>query len=178
MFDLMYARSASLLLLLLLFSGAAFSQAGFLFVKKGANKKRSYTEGDRIHLLLNSGQEYRGVITLLRNDTIFINGKAVPRLEVKALILNEAKKKKFPADTKTMLAITGGVALTTVGLSLNDLNKPKDAFIAAAVIGYAPLLLKHFGGRFLYSIKRKKFKIGKKYRLQVLDFHLPRNRAF
>ena len=139
---------------------------------------RTYTEGDRIHLILHDGSTYRGIITLLINDTIYVNGKPVPRMAVDAVVLNEATKKKFPADAKTMLAITGGVALTTVGLSLNDLNKPKDALIAAATIGYAPLLLKHFGGRLLYALKRKKFRIGKKYRLQVLDFHLPRQRAF
>ncbi len=99
-------------------------------------------------------------------------------MSVKAVILDEAKKKKFPADAKTLLAITGGVALTSVGLSLNNLNKPKDAIIAAATIGYAPLLLKHFGGRFFYMLHRKKFRMGKKYRLQVLDFHMPRHRPF
>jgi hypothetical protein len=174
----MFSRSTCLLVLLLLFSSAAFSQTGFLFVKKGANKKRSYTEGDRIHLLLHNGEHRRGIITLLMNDTIYVNGKAVPRMDVSAVVLNEAKKKKFPADAKTLLAITGGVALTSVGLSLNKMNKPKDAIIAAATIGYAPLLLKHFGGRFLYFLQRKKFRIGKKYRLQVLDLHLPRRRAF
>jgi hypothetical protein len=77
-----------------------------------------------------------------------------------------------------MLAIGGGVALTTIGLSLNDANEPVTALIAASVIGYGPLLLKHFGGRLLYTLYRKKFKMGKKFRLQVFDLYVPNRRPF
>ncbi len=149
-----------------------------MFIKKGIHKKRTYSEGDRIHFKLQNGQEKKGIITLLRNDTIYINGTPIPRLQVSAVILNEKKKKPFPADFKTMLAIGGGVALTTIGLSLNDANEPATALIAAAVIGYGPLLLKHFGGRLLYTLYRKKFRIGKKFRLQVFDLYVPPKRAF
>ena len=115
---------------------------------------------------------------MLRNDTIYINGIPVPWLQVSAVILNEKKKKPFPADAKTVLAIGGGVVLTTIGLSLNDANEPAIALIAAAVIGYGPLFLKHFGGRLLYTLYRKKFRIGKKFRLQVFDLYVPPQRAF
>jgi hypothetical protein len=115
---------------------------------------------------------------LLRNDSIYINGLPIPHLQVSAVILKEKKKKPFPVDFKTMLAIGGGVALTTIGLSLNEANEPKTALIAAAVIGYGPLLLQHFGGRLLYTLYRKKFRIGKKFRLQVFDLYVPTKRAF
>ncbi len=156
----------------------SYQQPNYLFIKKGIHKKRTYSEGDRIHFKLQNGQEKKGIITLLRNDTIYINGTPIPRLQVSAVILNEKKKKPFPADAKTMLAIGGGVALTTIGLSINDANEPKTALIAAAVIGYGPLLLKHFGGRLLYTLYRKKFRIGKKFRLQVFDLYVPPKRAF
>ena len=167
-----------LLLVLLLSFFASNSQPNHLFIKKGIHKKRTYTEGDRIHFVLINGEEKKGVISLLRNDTIYINDIPVPRIQVAAVILNEKKKKPFPANVETMLAIGGGVALTTLGLSLNNANEPKDALIAAAVIGYGPILLKHFGGRLLYTLYRKKFKIGKRFRLQVFDLYVPPQRGF
>jgi hypothetical protein len=169
-------------LLLLLFSCFSFSslhsQTGYLFIKKNGKKKRTYTEGNRIQLQLHNGSDVKGLITLLRNDTIYINGKPVPRLQVSRVILNKKKKKPLPADGKTLLLITGGVVLTGVGLSLNDVETPEQAFITAAALGYGPLLVKHLFGRLIYALSRKQFRIGKKYRLQVLDFHIPRNRPF
>lgn len=154
------------------------AQTGYLFVKKGGIKKRIYNEGDRIHFKMLGGENKKGIIALLRNDTIFLNGSPIPRKEVAWLILDEAKKKPFPANLKTMLLISGGVVLTGTGLSLNNQAKPGEAFAAAAVIGYAPLLIKHFGGRLLYLLHRKKFKLGKKFRLQVFDFYLPAQKGF
>lgn len=167
-----------LLLTLLTLSLTAYQQPNHLFIKKGIHKKRTYSEGDRIHFILISGLEKRGTITLLRNDTIYINDFPVPRVQVAAVVLNEKKKKPFPANPETMLAIGGGVALTTIGLSLNDANEPKDALIAAAVIGYGPLLIKHLAGRFMYTMYRKKFRIGKRFRLQVFDLYVPPQRGF
>ena len=168
-----------LLLFFLLFASlTSYQQTNFLFIKQGGHKKRTYAEGDRIHFILQNGQDKKGLITLLRNDTIYINGIPIPRTQVAAVVLDEAHKKPFPADLKTMLAIGAGVGLVTLGLTLNDANEPKEALIAAAVIGYGPLLLKHFGGRFFYAIKRKKFKMGRKYHLQVFDMHVPLKRGF
>lgn len=165
-------------LLLLLFGLSAYGQTGYLFIKNGAKKKRSFSEGDMLHLKLHNGAIKKGVITLLRNDTIFLNGNPVPRKDVAVVFLNEVKKKPFPADKNMLLGITAGVGLTTVGLSLNDMNEPEKALLIAAVIGYGPLLAKHFLGRLIYTLYRKKFRIGRRYRLQVLDFHLPSRKAF
>jgi hypothetical protein len=167
-----------LLLFLLLTSLSSYQQANFLFVKKGVHKKKTYSEGDRIHIQLQNGQDKKGIITLLRNNTVYVNGEAIPQEQIAVIILDEVKKRKFPADVKTMLAIGGAVALTTIGLSLNDANEPGTALVAASVIGYGPILLKHFGGRLLYAIKRKKYRMGKKFRLQVFDMHIPPQRPF
>lgn len=167
-----------LFFLLLFFSVAATAQPNYLFIKKGVNKKKTYGEGDRIHLLLLNGEHKKGIITMLRDSTIYINGFPVPQQQIGAIIFDNVKKKPFPADLKTMLLIGGGVGLTTLGLSLNDQNKPSKALLSAAVIGYGPLLLKHFGGRFFYMLQRKKYKLGKKFRLQVFDLYVPNRRAF
>lgn len=135
-------------------------------------------EGERIHLRLQNGENKKGIITQLRGETIFINGEPIVKHSIAAVVVNYKTQKPFPADFKTMLLIGGGVGLTTIGLSLNDANPPKTALIAAATIGYAPILLKHFGSRLLNIVKRTKYQIGHKFRLQVFDLYLPRQRPF
>jgi hypothetical protein len=166
-----------LLILLILFSTSYIqAQTGFLFVKKGYKKKRTYTEGDRVILQVQQGTIYNGVITLLINDTIYINGLPIPRPEVSKVILINKKKKTFHLEPKDFLLITGGVALTTAGLTLSKQADFKEALTAGLVIGYSPLLINYIGSKI--SFKRKKFRIGKKYRLQVLDFHIVPKRGF
>jgi hypothetical protein len=160
------------IILFLLSSAISFSQQGFLFVKKGFKKKQVYTEGDAISVKLEDRSYRKGVITLLRNDTIFINGQPVYRPLVTEVLLKRKPKKHLP-DAKTMLLVGGGAAITTAGLTISKQAKFEDALVAGLVIGYGPLLVEHFGSRLIRSFIRKKFRIGKKFRLQVLDFHLP-----
>src|SRR6478609_1517359 len=132
-------RLRSLLLLIGLFASLfSFSQQGFLFVKKGFHKKRIYTEGDLIHLKLDDGSYRKGVITLLRNDTVFINGRPAYRPLIAEVILETKPKQPLP-DVKTMLLIGAGAALTTAGLTLSKQTDFKTAALASLVIGYGPL---------------------------------------
>jgi len=162
-------------ILFLLLSAFSFSQQGFLFVKKGFHKKRIYTEGDMIQVRLENGNYRNGMITLLRNDTIFINGQPVYRPLITEVLLKRKPNKPLP-DIKTLLLIGGGAALVTAGLTLSKQAKFEDALVAGLVIGYGPLLVKHFGSRLMRSFIRRKFRIGKKFHLQVLDFYLPQTR--
>lgn len=164
------------LLVVFIFSAVTVqAQTGYLFVKKGYKKKKTYGEGDRIMLQVKDGTIYKVLITLLQNDTIFINGRAVPRVDVRAVLLGR-KSKSFQVSSKDLLLIGGGVALTTAGLTLSRQAGFTEALTAGLVIGYGPLLLRYIGSKI--SLKRKKYTVGKKFRLQVLDFHLPRTRAF
>jgi hypothetical protein len=165
--------TAFIFLLFLLLSSASHSQAGYLFVKKGIKKKRIYMEGSSISFKLIDGTYVKGIITLLRNDTIFLNGRPIHKTAVKEVLLKKRPKKPFP-DTKTLLTIGAGAALTSAGLAISKQASTKDALIAGPVIGFAPLLLKHFGGRAIGAIPRKKFRIGKKFYLQILEFHIPK----
>jgi hypothetical protein len=165
-----------LFILLISFSASlTHAQTGFLFVKKGYKKKRTYTEGDRIILQIREGTIYAGVITLLLNDTIYINNIPVPGREVRKVILAN-KKKSFHLETKDFLLITAGVALATAGLTLSEQADFKEALTAGLAIGYSPILLRYLASKI--SFKRKKFKIGKKFRVQVLDFHIMPRRGF
>lgn len=150
---------------------------GYLYVKKGINKKRTYTEGDRIFLQLTNDTTITGLITLLKNDTIYLTGKPVPLSKIQAVLIPR-KRNRFPADAKTMLLIGAGSGLTAVGLTLNDNEEWDDALIAGFAIGYGGLLTKYLGNGIFNAIQRKKFRIGKRYRLLLIDFHIPRQRAF
>ena len=163
------------LLFLLFFTAVCQGQTGYLFIKKGAKKKKTYMEYDRITLRLHNDMIVHGMITRLANDTIFIAGTPVPRSHVKDVIIKTKGKKGMKVDAKTILLITGGVALTTAGLTLSEQASFNEALTAGLTIGYAPLLINYIGSKI--SLGRKKFHIGKKFRLQVLDFYLPK-RAF
>ena len=154
----------------------ACSQTGYLFVKKGSKKKRTYTEGENIYLRLQNDSLYYGLITRLMNDTIFVSGRPIPRKAVKEVIVSIKTKKAFHVPVKDLLLITGGVALVTAGLTISEQAEFEAALLTGVVIGYGPLLIGYLNSKI--SLKRKKFRIGKKFHLQVLDFYLPRKRAF
>ena len=164
------------ILLFLSLSLVSSSQTGYLFVKKGFRKKKTYTEGAALYLRLHDDGLRYGTITRLVNDTIYLNGRPVPRAAVKEVILAENKPKKFQVDAKTFLLITGGVALVTGGLTLSNQAEFNEALLAGAVIGYGPLAIGYLKSKI--SLKRRKYKIGRKFRLQVLDFYLPSKRGF
>ena len=151
------------------------AQTGYLFVKKGFRKKATYTQGDPIRLRLQSDSVREGIITRLANDTIFLNGRPIPCLAVKEVILSD-KRQRFHIPVETFLLITAGVALVTAGLSLSEQATFEEALAAGLVIGYGPLAVGYLKSKI--SLKRKKYRIGKKFRLQMIDFYLPRGRGF
>ena len=166
-----------LIISILLFSSLfSWSQTGYLFVKKGIKKKKTYTEGSTIYLRLQNDSLRYGMITRLMNDTIFVSGRPIPRIEVKEVIISTRERKSFRVSAKNLLLITGGVALVTGGLTLSKQADFNEALIAGAVMGYGPLAIGYLKSKI--SLKRKKYKIGKKFRLQVLDFYIPRKRGF
>lgn len=162
--------------LLLLCAFFVQSQQAYLFIKKGGHKKKVYVEIDRITLGLKNGTIVRGLITFLKEDTLFINGKPIPTSSVQSVILREGKNESFKIDGKTWLLISGGVVLTTLGLTASKQANFKQALTAGAVIGIAPILIYYLKSKI--SFKRKKFIIGKRFRLQVLDLHMPYRRGF
>jgi len=162
--------------ILLLSSLVSWSQTGYLFVKKGIKKKKIYTEGSTIYLRLQNDSLYYGMITRLMNDTIYVSGRPVPRIAVKEVIISRMEHKSFQLSAKNLLLITGGVALVTGGLTLSKQAGFKEALIAGTVIGYGPLAVSYLKSKI--SLKRKKYKIGNRFRLQLIDFYIPRKRGF
>lgn len=164
------------IIIILLSSLVSWSQTGYLFVKKGIKKKKIYTEGSTIYLRLQNDSLYYGMITRLMNDTIYLSGRPVPRIAVKEVIISSRERNSFRVSAKNLLLITGAVALVTAGLSLSKQTDFKEALIAGTVIGYGPLAIGYLKSKI--SLKRKKYKIGKRFRLQLIDFYIPRKRGF
>ena len=154
----------------------ASSQSGYLFVKKGLKKKRTYTEYDNIFLKLHNGSYRSGMITRLMNDTIWVAGEPIPKGNVEEVIIKIKEKKGFHVGVKNFLLITAGVALATSGLSISKQAEFKEALIAGLTIGYGPLVIGYLSKKI--SLSRKSYRIGRKFQLQMLDFYIPRKRAF
>jgi len=154
-----------------------FAQTGYLFVKRGIKKVLTLGPGDELHVKLRDGRYVKGTINAFQSDTIFVNGKPVDAKQVAQVILKARPKKRLP-DKKTMLLIAAGSGLTTTGLALSKQQSWGDAAVTGAVIGFGPLLLKHYGLKFLRLFLKKKYVIGKKYRVQVLDLSIPRVKSF
>jgi hypothetical protein len=166
------------LLFFLLTGTPSWQQLNHLFIKKGIHKKKTFNEGDKIQVQFKNGQQKKGVITLLKDSSVFIDGEAIAVTDITAVMVNNRQKNRFPVDGKTALLITAGSAMTATGLSLNKANKPATAIIASAAIGFGPLLIKFIGGRLLWILQRKKYRVGKKFRLQVFDMYPPPKRSF
>lgn len=157
------------LLLLTFFSAAAFSQQTFLYVKRGAKKKETYVEGDYIQLITKTGGLYRERISKLKDDKIFLNYDSIMIDDVRYITKPEKPKPQLP-DAKTMLLIGAGSALTTAGLTLSKQATFEKAATAGLVIGYGPIFARYFIARFIRGVKRKKYKIGNRYYLRLIDF--------
>ena len=119
---------------------------------------------------------YYGRITRLMNDTIFVSGRPIPRTMVKEVLTPPDKSRKFHISTKDFLLVTAGVTLVTVGLTASNQAEFEEALLAGTVIGYGPLAIAYLKNT--VSFQRKKYRIGKKFRLQMIDFYLPRKRGF
>jgi len=173
--------SSLLLLIFTLFlTQICFAQKSFLFLKKNGHKKRIWTEGDIIRLRLVNDDVLEGRILLLRNDSIYINDLAFRTEDVKQVLIKRKEKKPFPVDALQMAYITGGVALSTIGMKAAGWATTGKALLYSSIIGYGPILIS-FATRNV-NLRRRHFNIGKKFRLQVLDFYIPqpssKQRAF
>jgi hypothetical protein len=160
-----------LLLTIFLLPVLAGAQPGYLFVKKGAKKKKTYEEGDRVALRLTNDTVYYGLITLLYRDTIYLTGKPIPAKDVKAVVL-PVRTNKFPLDGKTILLLTGGSALVSGGLMLNDMETPKNAIITGFAMGFGSILVRYGIQTVRHWFRKKEYRMGNKYRIQVLEFHM------
>ena len=154
-----------LLLILLLFcSQQVFAQRGYLYVKKkGYKKVRSFAEGSAIHFQTKDGRKVAGYLALVKKDSLLINNKWYRANEISKVII----RGKVDGALGTFLLTTGGVALSTAGMTLAEWASFKKSLAYSSAIGYGNFLIQYLPA----LIKRKKYNIGKKFTVQTLDLH-------
>ena len=153
-----------LLIFFLLSSQLLFAQRGFLYVKKNGFKKvRTFEEGSAIKFETKNDQVIYGRLALVKKDSVYVNGNWFATAGIKKIIL---QKKERHFDPKIFLLTTGGIAISTAGMTLAKWANFKDALAYSAGIGYGNFAIANFP-----SLKRRQYKTGKKFSLQTLDLH-------
>jgi hypothetical protein len=153
-----------LLILLLFFSQSVFAQRGFLYVKKkGYKKVRTFEEGGTLKFETKDDLIIYGELAQVKKDSIYVNNNWFATANIKTLFLREGH---YHFDSKTFLLTTAGVVLATAGMTLAGWTDFEHALAYSASIGYGNFLILNFP-----SLKRKKYKIGKKFALQTFDLH-------
>jgi hypothetical protein len=152
-----------LLILCLLFSQMAFAQRGLLYVKKkGIKKVRTFAEGDAIYFKTKDRQTVRGVLALVKSDSLYINGHWYRSGNISSIILREKGGLAEP-----LLLTTAGVLLSSAGMTLAKWGTFPEALGWSAGIGYGNIIIRILPKQ----LKRKKYKIGGKFSVQTLDLH-------
>lgn len=153
-----------LLIFFLLFSQIVFAQRGVLYVKKkGFKKVRSFKEGSVIKFKTKDSEVIYGGVQLVKRDSIYVNSQWFNINRINRIYLRD---KKYHFSTQLFLLTTAGVAISTAGMTLAEWASFKDALAYSAGIGYGNFIITNFP-----SLKRKKYNIGKKFKLQTLDLH-------
>jgi hypothetical protein len=83
--------------------------------------------------------------------------------------VREKKRFVIQANAQLIALITAGVALATVGMTLNHRETFGRALRNSATIGYSPLLISAI--RKKISFKRRSYIMGKRFRIDILDFY-------
>lgn len=154
-----------LLIILLLLTQLAFAQKGFLYVKKkGFKKVKTFEEGSAIRFQTKDGTIFYGGLAFVKKDSIYVNGYWFAANDISKIVLREKKKNRF--DYPTFLLTTAGVMLSTAGMTLAKWSSFNKSLQYSAGIGYTNFLISHFP-----NLKRKQYRIGKKFSLQTFDLH-------
>jgi hypothetical protein len=154
-----------LLIFFLLCFQWSLAQRGILFIKKhGYKKVRSYAEGESISFRIRDGTLVEGYISLIRNDSIFVDGAGYHQNEIAQIII---RKNNWKAVRNQVLITTASAAVLTGILYMTKKNE-EDPYIIPklAVITYTPIILRSFS-----FMKRKHYSMGKKFSVQALDLH-------
>jgi hypothetical protein len=153
----------------MLLSIEATAQYNQLILRKNRVSFKRHQEGSLIHIQTITGLKYSGIIRLLQNDSIYFNGSGIHKNEIVALYKKSGGRQPFiPYSKELFLYSNAGISLFTAGLVISGESFLK-SFLSAVSLVYAPVLF--------YNIKRlvtsgsKKYTIGNKYDLQVLDLY-------
>ena len=139
------------------------AQEPHLQILKNGKVKKRIPEGTMIIVTDDSGYKYIGPYSIINDSNLAISGAIIPLRKVEEFKFPPKPKKPF--DWKTFGYITAGVVLSTAGMILSKWEKPKDAVISSAMIGYSQYVIQ--AAKKLIFKKKRKFNIGKKRRLRI-----------
>jgi hypothetical protein len=156
---------------LLLFSFVLFFINGFsqspvqLHLKKNGAVKKRIEPGSVLVIQTKAGDIYKGALTGFKKDSIRLSYVTVGLNEIASIKLPRTKA-KMKVDLEQFAWVSLGVGLTTAGLVLADWKEFPGALGIAATIGYSPYVFQLLKS---ISLKKHRFKIGKRYTLRIWD---------
>jgi hypothetical protein len=145
----------------------AFSQSDVLILQKNGRNIKTYAPGQPIMFQTVYDQWFDGILTDLRNDSVFVNGIAFHYNEIRTMRV-ERTKLNYSADGTLMIVAGGGVLALNVINGLYRKDKASTWFSAAGWITAGALIV---GGILLKNARIRTFPLGKKYGLHYLDLH-------
>lgn len=141
------------------------AQTDILVLKKRGYHVRSYTVGDELTMETVYKQWISGTITLLRHDTVFVNGLGFHFKEISAIRRTHYNFGNTVLPYGMMATAGGFVVLNAVNGAYRH-DKAKDWYTKSGIIGSAALLV---GGFALTRTTRKTYHLGHRFKLDYLE---------
>lgn len=143
----------------------SFSQTDVLILQKDGQNIKTYAPGQHIIFETIYEQWFDGMLTDLRNDSVFINGIPFHYNEIKTMRVEREKLNYMQDGTGLIIAGVGVLVLNTVnGLYRKD--KPAEWFSTTGWITSGVLIV---GGILLRKARTRTFPLGNKYGLHYLE---------
>jgi len=145
------------------------AQTNLLVLEKNGENVKTYSAGMGITIETIYHQWFDGIITGIRNDSIFVNGFPFHYKEIEA-IRRDRKKLNYEADGVLLMVAGGGVIILG---AVNGLYRGDKAGTWYSTISYITAAAMILGGYLLMKSRYKYYPIGKKYTLNylALDFN-------
>jgi hypothetical protein len=146
----------------------SFAQTDVLILQKNGRNIKTYETGQTIIFKTIYDQWLGGTITMMRNDSIFLNNMPFHVHEI-AAIRNEGTKWNYVTDG-TILIIAGvGVLVLNV---VNGLYRNDKAGTWISTSGWITAGAFIIGGLLLKRARYSDYTVGKKYTLHYLNMHV------
>ncbi|RXK60540.1 hypothetical protein ESA94_08710 [Lacibacter luteus] len=164
-------KSKLLLFFLFFTATAATAQFNELVLRKNGIALKRFREGSVITLQTKLGMRYTGVIYLIQKDSIYFSGGGIHMRDVAVVYKKQkGRHRVLPVDGKTFLITNAGIPLFTAGLVIS--GEPfRQSLLGAIGLVYIPVAL--YNLQQLIFKANKRYRIGSKYDLQMLDFYPP-----
>ena len=119
----------------------------------------SFAEGQQIHFRNQKGEYVKGMIWIVRNDSLMVDAQMHAVNSISRIYLREKNKM-----ARQVLITTGGILASSGLMHLAGWSRFPDALSHNAALGYGNILIRN-----LSKFKRRQYIIGRKFSVQALD---------